>query len=128
MIHTPTLRNAASRRSQAGLSLMGLIFWSIVVSFIAVIALRVLPTINEYQTIQRVVERIAKDGGSTVTELRTAFERGKQIEYSISSLSGNDLDITKRDDRVVISYAYDKEIELFGPVYLLIKYSGTSAK
>ena len=128
MIHTLPPRKNALRRSQTGLSLMGLIFWAILVAFGALIALRVLPTVNEYHTIQRVVERIAKDGGGTVAELRTAFDRSKQTEYSIAAIGGKDLDITKHNDRVVVSYAYDKEIELFGPVYLLIKYRGTSAK
>ncbi|MBW8894207.1 MAG: DUF4845 domain-containing protein, partial [Burkholderiales bacterium] len=30
------------------------------------------------------------------------------------------------NDKVVIEFAYDKEIDLFGPVYLLIKYRGRS--
>ena len=34
--------------------------------------------------------------------------------------------MTKVNDQIVVSFAYDKEIELFGPVYLLIKYSGSS--
>ena len=40
-----------------------------------------------------------------------------------SSISGKDLEISKENDRVVIRFAYDKEIELVGPVYLLIKYA-----
>ena len=40
--------------------------------------------------------------------------------------AAKELDITKENDRVVISFAYEKEIELFGPVFLLIKYAGRS--
>ena len=59
-------------------------------------------------------------------EIRAAFERTKDIEYSITSISGKDLQVTKENDKVVIRFAYDKEIELYGPVFLLIKYEGSS--
>ncbi|MEY4906858.1 MAG: hypothetical protein RL260_576 [Pseudomonadota bacterium] len=111
---------------QRGVTLLGLVFWAVVISMTALVAMRVLPTINEFATIKRIVTKIAAEGGSTVPEIRAAFERAKNIEYSIQSISGKDLDVTKDNDRVVVSFAYDKEIELFGPVSLLIKYRGRS--
>jgi hypothetical protein len=60
----------------------------------------------------------------TVAEVRKAFEKQKEIEYSISSIGGDDLEVTKENDRLVIRVAYDKEIELVEPVFLLIKYRG----
>ena len=58
--------------------------------------------------------------------IRASFERQKDIEYSISSISSKDLDITKENDRIVVRFAYEKEIELMSPVFLLIKYEGRS--
>jgi hypothetical protein len=118
-------RRIAARR-QRGVTLFGLLFWAIIVGFLALLAMRVLPTMNEYFTILKAVNKIAREGGTTVPEIRTAFERTKDIEYSISSISAKDLNITKENDKVVISFAYDKEIELMKPVYLLIKYEGRS--
>ena len=115
-----------SSRRQRGVTLFGLMFWAVLIGFGALITMRVLPTINEYYTIQRAVEKIAKEGGTTVPEIRAAFEKQKQIEYSISSIEGKDLKITKENEKVVVSFAYDKEIELMAPVYLLIKYEGHS--
>jgi len=74
----------------------------------------------------RAVNKVAKEGGSTVPEIRSAFEKQKEIEYSISSIGGKDLQITKENDKIVVSFAYDKEIELAAPVFLLIKYEGRS--
>ncbi len=113
-------------RPQRGVTLFGLMLWAIVIGFVALVTMRVLPTINEFSTIQRAVSKIAKEGGTTVPEIRAAFERQKDIEYSITSISGKDLEVTKENDRVVIRFAYDKEIELMSPVYLLIKYQGQS--
>ncbi|WP_119352893.1 DUF4845 domain-containing protein [Azohydromonas sediminis] len=109
---------------QRGFTLLGLLAWAIVIGFVALIGLRVFPSVNEYFTILRAVNKVASEGGSTVAEIRAAFDRQKDIEYSISSISGRDLEITKENDRVVVRFAYDKEIELFPPVYLLIKYQG----
>ena len=109
-----------------GVTLIGLLFWAVLIAMAAVVVLRVGPTVNEYYTIQKAVDKVARSGATSVPEIRASFERTKQIEYAISSISGKDLDITKQDDRVVVSFAYDKEIELFGPVYLLIKYRGQS--
>ena len=58
--------------------------------------------------------------------VRSAFEKQKDIEYAITSVTGKDLVITKENDKVVIQFAYDKEVELMKPVYLLIKYEGRS--
>lgn len=116
----------APRRRQRGVTLFGLLFWAIVVGILALVAMKVLPTLNEYFTIQKAVNKIAAEGLTTVPEIRSAFERTKDIEYSISSIGAKDLNITKENDKVVISFAYDKEIELVKPVYLLIKYEGRS--
>jgi hypothetical protein len=120
--------SAVTRRPprQRGISLVGLLFWAILISLVVLVALRVFPTVNEYLTIQRAVNKIATSGASSVGEIRAAFERQKEIEYSISSISSKDLSITKENDQVVISFAYDKEVPLFDPVFLLIKYSGHS--
>ena len=112
--------------TQRGISLVGLLLWAILIGFLALVALRVVPTVNEYLTIQRAVNKIATEGATTVPEIRAAFDRQKDIEYSIASISGKDLQISKENDKVVIRFAYDKEIELMAPVYLLIKYEGRS--
>lgn len=116
----------STRSQQRGVTLLGLVFWAVVVAFTALIVMKVLPTVNEFYTIQRAVNKVAKEGGTTVPEIRNAFERQKQIEYSISSISASDLEITKVNDKIVLRFAYNKEIELFDPVFLLIKYHGES--
>ena len=114
------------RRGQRGLTLISLVFWSILVSSVLLLTLRVVPTVNEYYTAKRAITKAAQSGGATVADIRAAFDRTRQIEYSITSITGKDLVITKQNDKVVVSFAYEKEIELFGPVYLLIKYAATS--
>ena len=63
--------------------------------------------------------------GNTVPEVRQIFDKAAEID-NISSISGRDLDISKEGDKVVVKFAYNKEIHMFGPAWLLLKYSGTS--
>ncbi len=116
-----------SSRAQRGLSLIGLLFWGGIIAVLAVVAMKVFPTVLEYYTVQKVVDRIAAGNPATVPQVRQEFEKATQVEYSIQSIKSGDLSISKDgNDKVVIEFAYDKEIELFGPVYLLIKYRGKS--
>jgi hypothetical protein len=118
---------AHSRRArQRGITLFGLVFWALLVGFAGYVLVRALPTVNEYLTIQRAVEKIAQAQPATVAEARQAFDKQKDLEYSISSITSKDLTVTKENDKVVIGFAYDKEIPLYGPVFLLIKYEGRS--
>jgi len=115
-----------SRRHQTGISLFGLLFWAVLLSFIGLMGARTLPSVMEYYTIKHAVEKIAKENPATVPLVRAAFERTKQVEFSIQSISAEDLQVSKEDDKLKISFAYEKQIELFGPVSLLIKYEGHS--
>ena len=117
---------AILRQRQRGLTLIGLLAWAIVVGFVGYLAVRVVPTVAEFYTIQSAVNRLAASPANTVPEIRTAFNKQLQIDQTISSVTAKDLDITKENDRVVISFAYEKEIEIAGPVFLLIKYAGRS--
>jgi hypothetical protein len=117
-------RASRTLRAERGITLIGLLLWAIVVAFVALIIVRVLPTINEYSTILRAVQNIAKADAGNVAAVRAAFEKQKEVEYSISSIGGKDLQVTKENDKLVVRFAYDKEVELFSPVFLLIKYRG----
>lgn len=115
-----------SRSRQRGMTLFGLLFWAVAVGFVAYVVVRVVPTLNEYATIQRAVEKIAAAQPATVAEARQAFDKQRDLEYSITAISGKDLTVTKENDRVVLGFAYNKEIPIYGPVFILIKYEGRS--
>lgn len=111
---------------QRGITLFGLLFWGILLAFVGVVGAKVMPTVLEYRTIYSMVNEIAKSNPSTVGAARSAFETRKAVEYGVE-VSSNDLEITKENDKVRISFAYDREVALGGPVYLLIKYKGQSS-
>jgi Domain of unknown function (DUF4845) len=114
------------RARQRGMTLFGLMFWAILIGFTGYVLVRALPTVNEYFTIQRAVDKIAASSPTTVAEVRQAFDKQKEIEYAIVSIASKDLDVTKVNDKVVIGFAYNKELPVVGPVYILLKYEGRS--
>jgi hypothetical protein len=116
----------ASAKKQRGVSLFGLMFWSVLIGAVALVVMKVLPSINEYFTIKRTVEKVATSGVTTVPEVRLAFDKQTVIEYSIKNITGKDLTVTKENDKLVIKFAYNVEIELVSPVFLLLKYEGRS--
>lgn len=123
----PRYTSSIARRGQRGLTLIGLLFWGAIIAVTAVVGMKVFPTVLEYYTVQKVVDRIAAGNPATVPAARAEFDRATQVEYSIQSIKSSDLVISKDgNDKVVIEFAWDKEVDLFGPVYLLIKYRGKS--
>lgn len=120
------MRVGSARARQRGVTMFGLLFWALLIGFGAYLVIRVFPTVNEFLTIKSTVDKIAAAQPATVAEVRTAFDRQKDVEYSISTISGKDLLITKENDRVVVAFAYDKVIPIYGPVSMLIKYEGRS--
>ena len=113
----------ANRFSQRGISFVGLLFIAIVIACVGVVAAQVVPTLIEYQAIDKAANK-AKEG-TTVPEVRAIFDRAQAID-DFKSVSGKDLDVQKVGDKVVVSYAYDREIHLFGPAWLVLKYKGQS--
>ncbi|APW36978.1 DUF4845 domain-containing protein [Rhodoferax koreense] len=111
------------KRNQRGISFLGLVVMVALGVSIFIVGAKVVPTVIEHQAILKAVEK-AKTG-NTVPEVRSIFDKAATID-DISSISGKDLDVSKNGDKVVVSFAYNKEIELFGPAYLLIKYAGHS--
>lgn len=115
----------SAQRGQRGISLMGLMFWAVIVAFLGTVLIKVVPTVQEYMAIRNTVRRIT-EGSPTAAEIRAAFEKQKIIEYGITAVGGRDLQIETSGDKLVVRFAYDKEIEVFDPVYLLIKYQGSA--
>jgi hypothetical protein len=116
----------AAQGRQSGFTLVGLLAWAVIISGLALVLMRVFPAFTEYRTIQSMVNKVAHEGGGSVPAIRAAFDRMTQVEYGVTSITSKDLDISKENEEVVVKFAYDKEIELLDPVFLLIKFEGHS--
>lgn len=113
-----------TRQKQQGISFLGLLIVGAILAYLVVIGAKVVPSVSEYMAINKAAKQAASEG-TTVPAIRAAFDRQATVGY-ITSVGGKDLEIGKVNDRVVVRYAYDKEIPLGGPAFLVIKYRGES--
>jgi hypothetical protein len=113
----------AGKSRQRGISFLTLLFILAVLGGAGAVAMQALPSFLEYQASLKAINK-AKDE-ATVAGVRAAFDRYAQVD-DIASIRGKDLEVTKNGDQVVVSFNYQKELHLFGPAWLLLKYSGTS--
>lgn len=111
------------KSTQRGISFIGILFVGGVLAFAGVIAAQVFPTLVEFQAINKAAKKSAE--GNTVPEVRSIFDKAAQID-DIKSISGKDLEVTKVGDKTVVGFAYNKEIPIGGPAFLLLKYAGNS--
>jgi hypothetical protein len=108
---------------QAGISFIGLLFVVGILACGGVLGAQVFPTVVEYNSILKAAQKAS--AGGTVPEVRQIFDKAGDID-DFKAVTGKDLDISKVGDKVVVKFAYNKEIHMFGPAYLLLKYAGQS--
>lgn len=111
------------RSKQRGMTFFGLVVTAILVTMAGMVVIQAVPTYFEFRTINSAVQRAS--GGETVAEIRSIFDKAATIDQ-ISSISGKDLQISKVGGRVVVSFAYERDIPLFGPAHLVMRYKGES--
>ena len=111
------------KSAQSGISFVGLLFVVGVLACAGVLAAQVFPTVVEYQAILKAAQKAST--GNTVAEVKQIFDKAGAID-DIKSITAKDLDITKEGDKVVVKFAYNREIHMFGPAFLLLKYVGSS--
>ncbi len=108
---------------QSGVSFLGLLFVVGVLACLGILGAQAFPTVIEYQAALKAAQKASS--GNTVAEVRQIFDRAREVD-DIKSISGKDLDVSKAGDKVVVKFAYNKEIHMFGPAFLLLKYAGQS--
>ena len=111
------------KRQQQGLTFVGLIIVGALLAYFGVILAQVAPTYIEFIAVQKAVDKAA--AGSTVAEVRSIFDKAAIID-DVRTIAGKDLTVGKEGDRVVVSFAYVREIHLVGPAHLVMKYEGRS--
>lgn len=120
---------ALSLRRQRGLTLFGMVFWAALIGGGALTAIKVYPSFQKYITTRQSVDRVVRSDPrpSTVPAIRSAFNRQRDIEYIQDMIKGEDLIIEAQGTGFDVSFAYDDEIEIAGPVFLLLKWRYTTS-
>ena len=113
-----------SLKTQRGISLTGLIVVFGIIIMFAILALKVIPRLLEYKACKDAIVA-AKATKGTPKEIRNAFDRYADIN-TISSISGQDLIITKVNNESEVAFDYESKVPLFSNVTLLIHFAATT--
>jgi len=112
-----------NRKQQRGLTFLGLLVVGVFLALAGVVFAQVVPTYIEYLAVQKAVDKAST--GETVAEVRSIFDKAATID-NITTISGKNLEVGKEGNKVVVSYAYERDIHLTGPAYLVMRYKGRS--
>lgn len=112
-----------NRKQQRGLTFLGLLVVGILLALAGVVFAQVVPTYIEYLAVQKAVDKAS--AGETVAEVRSIFDKAAAID-NITTISGKNLEVGKEGNQVVVSFAYERDIHLTGPAYLVMRYTGRS--
>jgi hypothetical protein len=114
---------------QRGVTLGGLILAAFVVIVIALLGFKLFTPYMQYFTVQKVFKSIAADAevkGGTRRDAMAAWARYAMIE-NINVISGDDIEVAKEGNEVVLSASYSVKVPLFSHISLLIDFNPTSA-
>jgi hypothetical protein len=116
--------NKVNLQSQRGVSLSGLIVGLGVIFALAVLGMRVFPSIMEYRSAKEGIASAKRQGG-TPNEMRQAFNKAADINM-ITAIGGQDLIVTKNNGETQLSFDYESKVTLFTDVYLGIHFAATT--
>jgi hypothetical protein len=117
-----------NRACQRGVTLTGLIFGGMILILIVVLGMRVVPDVVEYAKIVSNIKAVAQDPGlkqASPAEVRKAYERRAIVDHT-SAIKPQDIEVTRSGNTLVLSFAYRREIPLFGPVGLVIDFEAST--
>ena len=112
---------------QKGFTLFSFIVVGILLALAGIVAAQVLPTFMEYRNVIKAVNRAAAEDAASIAEVRSNFDKNAAVD-DINSIQSKDLEISKENGKIVIRFAYQREVHLAGPAWLTMKYTGQSGK
>src|SRR4030095_15168582 len=110
---------------QSGISFLGVLFMVGVLACLGILGAQAFPTVLEYQAALKAAQKASS--GNSVPEVRQIFDKAAAID-DIKSITGRDLEISKEGDQMLVKFAYNREIHMFAPAYLLLKFTSQSKR
>ena len=113
---------------QRGITISGLIVWLVILIFVALLAMKLIPSYMEYASARNAIRAIARErNAATPADVRRFFDQRAQID-DITVIKGSDLEVTKQGNDMVISFVYRKEVPLFANVGLFLDFAADTGQ
>ncbi|SFU52673.1 protein of unknown function [Nitrosomonas eutropha] len=119
---------SSTNRGQQGISLPGLLTWSVAIILMAILGMRLIPSFIEFAAVKRALVTIASDSelrDAGAREIRLAFDKRAAVD-DIKSVNGSDIVIRKQDEQLILNISYIVKKPLFANLSLLIDFDAAS--
>ena len=113
---------------QKGVTVSGMIMLSVVVVLLLILSFKLIPVYTEYATIQKLFKAMAEDPalrGARRADMERSWAARTSID-NVRSLPGENIEVTKDGDGIVISADYSVKVPLFRNVSLYFDFHPTS--
>ena len=111
----------APRHRQRGMSFIGVVLWGFIIVALAIVGSKAVPIVIENMNIKKGAIKAAQQG-TTVQDVRAIYARAQAID-DMTSVDAKDLEVTKNaEGKIVVSYAYERDVPIYGPVYLVFRF------
>lgn len=111
-----------STKCQPGFGVLASVVGTAFLALLAIIGVKVYPTLVEYRAVQAAADHAAQGGSPGQIEM--AFERDL-ARRAISVVSGKDLEITKAGSRYQVGFRYLRRVAFFSTIGIEIVYEGS---
>ena len=115
---------------QRGVSLSGLLIWSIILIIAAIGGMKVIPAYIENAEIKSILYTIVNDPemqGAQSKNIRESFSK-RAVMNNINVVTANDIEIVKDARGLSLSISYQVKIPLAGNASLLLEFNPSSLK
>lgn len=116
------------RTQQRGISLSGLLMWSVVLVMVAILGMKLAPAYIEYASIQNALVSIASDPNfkdTTSRQIRESFLKRSQVD-NIKAVTGKDIEIKKENKERILEINYSVTVPIVANISLFIEFNATS--
>ncbi|ALF87839.1 MULTISPECIES: DUF4845 domain-containing protein [Ralstonia solanacearum species complex] len=118
------MHRAGLTRQARGITMFGILIGIVVIITAVLPAIRAIPSLMEYQAIHHAIQ-IAREKAATREDVAIAFDKQAAID-DIQAIKGSDLDVIESGGSVqMVRFSYKREVPLYGPLALLITYTGS---
>ncbi len=117
-------------RTQRGVSLGGFLQVAVVLGVVGVLGMKAIPAWIEYGQVLKIIKQVAAEPelkDAPISAVHASFVRRAGIE-NVTSVTHEDLEVTKEDGRLVISVAYTSKVPMFANASLLFDFQASSEK
>jgi uncharacterized protein DUF4845 len=122
------MMRSGAMTKQSGITLTGMLFGSVVLILLLLLAFKLVPVYTEYFAIQKNFKALAADPnlkGATRKQVASAFAARATVD-DITAIRTEDVQVTKTANGIAVSAEYEKKVHLFHNVSACFEFRPSS--